>query len=388
MIVRVRSSLTMREHRTRSIPVAEKVDWLRLIRSENVGPVTFFRLIEHFGSATAALDALPHLARRGGRAKAITVCPRAAAEAEFERVAAIGARLIAWGEPEYPPLLTHVEDAPPLLLALGHVHLLTKAAVAVVGARNASVAGCRFAGEIAADLGRGGLMVVSGMARGIDAAAHAGALDTGTAAVLGGGIDVVYPRENAALYESIRERGVLVSETEPGTAPQPRHFPRRNRIISGIARGVVVIEATLRSGSLITARLAADQGREVFAIPGSPMDPRSRGANNLLRQGAVLTESADDVLQVLRQSAQTPLMDRKGPEFQGKGTATADEREVDTARAGIAVALGPVPVTVDEIVRNCQFSPAAAMAALLELELAGRLERHPGNRVSLISVAE
>ena len=317
----------MREFCTRAISVAEKLDWLRLIRSENVGPITFFRLLEHFGSAAAALDALPRLAQRGGRGRAIKVCARATAEREAERAQAIGARLIGWGEPEYPPLLGRIEDAPPLILALGHAHLLTKAAVAVVGARNASTAGCRLARDLAADLGRGGMMVVSGMARGIDAAAHAGALDTGTTAVLGGGIDVVYPKENAALYDSIRERGVLISETKPGTVPQSRHFPRRNRIISGMARGVLVIEATLRSGSLITARMAGEQGRDVFAIPGSPLDPRSRGTNNLLRQGAILTESADDVLQSLSTHAAPPPQERKGPVFQGKHVTPPDSEK-------------------------------------------------------------
>lgn len=368
----------------RSLSPAEKRDWLRLIRSENVGPVTFFRLLDHFGSAAAALDALPRMARRGGRAGPVRIAAVEVAEREMERLDALGARLLALGEPGYPPLLAHVEDAPPLLGVLGHPSLLGKAAIAVVGARNASAAGRRLARELAADLGRGGLLVVSGLARGIDAAAHQGALATGTAAVLGGGIDVPYPLENASIYAEIREKGVLVSEVEPGTAPLARHFPRRNRIISGIARGVVVVEANLRSGSLITARMALEQGREVFAVPGSPLDPRARGTNGLIRQGATLTETADDVLRVFGERRMPPRAEDKSARFSPVSPTEPADSEVEKARGAIIECLGPVPVTVDELLRNGQFSPAVASAVLLELELAGRLERHPGNQVSLI----
>ncbi|MHA1598388.1 MAG: DNA-processing protein DprA, partial [Alphaproteobacteria bacterium] len=238
----------------------EKLDWLRLIRSDNVGPITFYRLLERFGTAAAALDALPDLARRGGGKKKIKIATRARAETEMQALEKIGAELVGWGEPGYPPLLRHIEDAPPLLSVLGHPHLLTKKAVAVVGARNASINGRKFAKRMAADLGAGGMLVVSGLARGIDAEAHAGALDTGTIGVLAGGVDIVYPRENQALYDELCARGALVSEIETGTKPQARHFPRRNRIISGMARGTVVIEAGDRSGSLITARMALEQG--------------------------------------------------------------------------------------------------------------------------------
>lgn len=374
----------MREKSARPLSPAEKLDWLRLIRSENVGPVTFFRLLDHFGSAAAALDALPRMARRGGRAGAVRIAPREAAEREMERLDALGAQLLARGEPGYPPLLAHVEDAPPLIGVLGHASLLTKAAIAVVGARNASAAGKRLAHDLAAELGLGGLLVVSGLARGIDAAAHQGALATGTAAVLGGGIDVPYPLENAAIYEQIRAEGVLVSEVEPGTAPLARHFPRRNRIISGIARGVVVVEANLRSGSLITARMALEQGREVFAVPGSPLDPRARGTNGLIRQGATLTESADDVLRVFGERRMPPRNDDGSARLSAVSMASPADSDLEKARAAIIESLGPVPVTVDELLRNGQFSPAVASAVLLELELAGRLERHPGNQVSLI----
>ncbi len=374
----------MREKSARPLSPTEKLDWLRLIRSENVGPVTFFRLLDHFGSAAAALDALPRMARRGGRAGAVRIATRETAEREMERLEALGAQLFARGEPGYPPLLAHVEDAPPLIGVLGHASLLTKAAIAVVGARNASAAGKRLALELAAELGRGGLLVVSGLARGIDAAAHQGALATGTAAVLGGGIDVPYPPENAAIYQQVREQGVLVSEVEPGTAPLARHFPRRNRIISGIARGVVVVEANLRSGSLITARMALEQGREVFAVPGSPLDPRARGTNGLIRQGATLTESADDVLRVFGERRMPPRGDGGSARLSAVSAEKPADSDLDKARAAIIENLGPVPVTVDELLRNGQFSPAVASAVLLELELAGRLERHPGNQVSLI----
>lgn len=375
----------MRETSAHPLSTPEKLDWLRLVRSENVGPITFFRLLDHFGSAAAAIEALPHMARAGGRARAIRVCPRAAAERETEALSALGARLIAHGEPEYPPLLRHVEDAPPLLSVLGHVHLLAKASIAVVGARNASAVGRQFARELAHGLGQGGLLVVSGLARGIDAAAHEGSLESGTAAILGGGIDVPYPRENEALYERIRAQGVLVSEVEPGTAPLARHFPRRNRIISGMSRGVVVVEANPRSGSLITARLAAEQGREVFAVPGSPLDPRARGTNGLLRDGATMAESAADVLAVLTERGRVPLAEKKPARFAGVPAAPPADSEIDGARSAVVESLGPVPVTVDELLRNGQFSPAVVSAILLELELAGRLERHPGNRVSLVS---
>ncbi|MBT7943013.1 MAG: DNA-protecting protein DprA, partial [Alphaproteobacteria bacterium] len=250
-----------------TLSATERRDWLRLIRSDNVGPITFYKLLERFGSASASLEALPELARRGGGKKRIKVATLAAAEREIESLDKIGATLIARGEPNYPPLLGHIEDAPPLINALGHPHLLSKKAIAVVGARNASINGLGFAEKISRDLGAGSLLVVSGMARGIDAAAHRGALATGTVAVLGGGIDVVYPKENADLYDRLRDEGVIVSEIAPGTQPQARHFPRRNRLISGIARGVVVVEARPRSGSLITARLALEQDREVFAVP-------------------------------------------------------------------------------------------------------------------------
>ena len=370
-----------KQHR-RTLSDAERRDWLRLIRSANVGPGTFFRLLDRFGSASAALDALPDLARHGG-ARAPRIADSTLVDKELAAAARIGAAPIAWGEASYPPLLAHIHDPPPIIYALGRLELLAKKTIGVVGARNASVNGCRFARKLAADLGAGGLMVASGLARGIDAAAHEGALPTGTAGVLGGGIDVVYPAENRDLQDQMAETGVLISEAPPGTKPQARHFPRRNRIISGMARGVVVVEASPRSGSLITARMALEQGREVFAVPGAAMDPRSRGTNDLLRQGATLTESAEDVFNVLTQEHIRPGAD-KIYELQEVKQPSPDAGDLTTARSAILNALGPAPTTVDELVRVCQFSLPEVSTVLLELELAGRLERHPGSRVSLL----
>ena len=369
---------------THKLNAKDRLDWLRLARSDNVGPITFYKLMERFGDAGAALEALPDLARHGGGRKKLKLCTRADAEKEMETLEGIGARLIARGESDYPPMLAHIEDAPPLISTLGHVHLLTKKAIAVVGARNASINGARFAESIARDLGQGGLLVVSGLARGIDAAAHRGALGTGTLAVQGGGVDVIYPKENAALYESIKAEGVILSEIAPGTQPQARHFPRRNRLISGISRGVVVVEASPRSGSLITARMALEQNREVFAVPGSAVDPRARGTNHLIRQGAILTESAKDVFEALNDAGRTPLEDTKGFDFKGVSPGAPDSDELAKARGAIEKSLSPAPTPVDEIIRNCQCSPPVVSWVLLELELAGRLERHPGNQVSLI----
>ena len=373
--------------KSRILSQAEKRDWLRLIQSERVGPITFFRLIERFGSAAQALARLPELARRGG-GPAPAVGSNAEAEAEMEKIASLGGALVAFGEPAYPPLLAHIEDAPPLLALLGHGGLLLRRTVAVVGARNATLGGRRFARALAADLGSQDYVVVSGMARGIDAAAHEGSLRSGTVAVLAGGADVPYPPENATLYEKIRAQGAIISEMACGTQPLARHFPRRNRIISGISRGVVVVEANLQSGSLITARLALDQGREVFAVPGAPGDPRAQGTNGLIRQGAVLTESAADVVAGLAQFGETRIEEPPSA-FLPPDMVNADPEagQLAEARKIILENLGLTPLPVDEIIRSCQFSPTVVLTVLLEMELAGRLERHPGNQVSLLREA-
>jgi DNA processing protein len=369
----------------RELNPAERVDWLRLIRTENVGPVTFYQLLRRFGSAAAALDALPSLANRGGRRVPLVVPTRSAAERELAATAKAGASLVAWGEPDYPEALAAIDDAPPLLSVRGRRELLQRPAMAVVGARNASAVGRRLARDLAGDLGQHGLVIASGLARGIDAAAHLGALPTGTVAVVAGGVDIVYPEENRELHEAIAESGAVVAEPPVGTVPQARHFPRRNRIISGLSLGVVVVEAASRSGSLITARFALDQGREVFAVPGSPLDPRCRGTNDLIRRGATLTESAEDVLQQFPDTALATrrVAPRRPPESAPSPLPDAGEG-LESARARIVEHLGPTPVAVDELVRQCQFSAATVVTILLELELAGRLERHPGNRAALV----
>lgn len=362
---------------------AERLDWLRLIRTENVGPVTFHRLIEQYGTARKAIEVLPDLARRGGRVKPLRVPPKAEAEREMEANARVGARLLCSCEPDYPEPLAAVDDAPPVISVLGHAHLLKRRTIAMVGARNASLNGRKFAEGLARDLGSAGLLVASGLARGIDTAAHRGALGSGTAAVVAGGVDVVYPEENEGLYRDIAAQGVVVAECAVGTTPQARHFPRRNRVISGLSLGVVVVEAAMKSGSLITARMALEQGREVFAVPGSPLDPRCKGTNNLLRQGATLVEDADDVLRVFQHLTAPPLAERKDL-FSFARPVVPDESEVVRARAIVIENLSPTPVAIDELVRGCQLSPPVVLTVVLELELAGRVQRLPGNQISLI----
>jgi DNA processing protein len=367
----------------KSLTEAERLDWLRLIRSENVGPITFHRLLERYGSAARALDALPELAARGG-ARRIRIASKEDTGREMEQVAASGVQLIALTEEHYPPLLGQTEDAPPLIAVIGHPHLLVKKALAVVGTRNASANGLGLAERLARDVGAEGYLIVSGMARGIDRAAHEGTLDTGTAAVLTGGTDVIYPKENADIYQRIVDRGVALSEMPLGTKPQARHFPRRNRIISGMARGVLVVEATQKSGSLITARYAAEQNREVFAVPGSPLDPRNQGANQLIKEGAHLVQSAADIMEILSGLFQANLGEPQAVEKIDENNLNLAPGDVEAARGNLKKLLGPTPIAVDELIRRCQMSLAVVSTVLLELELAGRLERHPGNRVSTI----
>jgi DNA processing protein len=366
-------------HAGPTLTEAERLDRLRLIRSENVGPITFRHLLRFYGTARAALEALPELARRAGRARPIRLCPAAEAEREAAALADFGGRLVCHGEAAYPRPLAAIEDAPPVLAVKGEAALLGRHAIAIVGARAASANGRHIAETLAAALGAAGFVVVSGMARGIDAAAHRGALATGTIAAQAGGLDVCFPDENRAIYDAISERGLLVSEQPFGTRPLARHFPRRNRIVSGLARGTVVIEAALRSGSLITARMALEQGREVFAVPGSPLDPRSRGANDLLRQGAVLTESADDVIRALGGALGPAAAEPAEPPA---ALPPPSESELDRARIRVIEALSPSPTAVDDLVRQCQLSAPVVAAVLLELELGGRIERHAGNRVA------
>lgn len=368
-----------------------RIACLRLIRSENVGPIAYRHLIERYGSAPRALEALPSLARRRG-APAPRVCGEREAAAELETLERLGARTIMLGEPAYPEALAMLPDAPPVISVKGRGDLLDRPAVAVVGARNASTAGRQYARTLARELGEADFAVVSGLARGIDTAAHVGALETGALAVLAGGIDAVYPPENADLQAEIAERGLLIAEQKVGRSPRAMHFPARNRLISGLSLGVVVVEAALRSGSLITARCALEQGREVFAAPGSPLDPRCRGSNGLIRDGAVLVQSAGDVtsaLDLMTQSRQVPdrrTPDHRAPDLPRPRPAAApapDDGCPDDSRGRVAAALSPTPVTVDELLRHCRLTLPALLTILLELEAAGNLHRHPGNRVSL-----
>jgi DNA processing protein len=360
----------------------QRLDWLRLIRSQNVGPRTFRMLLNHCGGAATALAALPDLARRGG-GKGARVTSRAEAEREMAAAHKLGISFVAIGEPDYPRRLQMIEDAPPLLAVRGNAVVLAAPMLAIVGARNASAVGVKFAERLARELGEAGLVVVSGLARGIDAAAHRSSLATGTIAVLAGGHDRPYPQENVALLESMLAGGAAVSEMPLGWEPRGRDFPRRNRLISGLSLGVVIVEAAKRSGSLITARLALEQGREVFAVPGSPLDPRAEGTNGLIKQGATLVTDAADVVAVLR-----PIMDRPIElPAQEPGPPPAAREAAEPApdeRSRIIALLGPSPVLLDDLVRLSHSSPAAVRTVLLELELAGRLERHGGGLVSLL----
>jgi len=318
---------------------------------------------------------VPDLARRGG-GKVPALRSVADAEREIGKVEKLGAKWLVLGQGLYPRLLAELEDAPPLLMARGNLNLLDRQAVAIVGARNASAAACRFARGLAHDLGQHDLVVVSGLARGIDSAAHDGALGTGTIGVIAGGIDIFYPPENQERQEALYERGLVIAEMPPATEPRARHFPYRNRVIAGMTSGTVVVEAAPRSGSLITARLAAEAGREVMAVPGSPLDPRAQGCNQLIRDGATLVQNAADVVEAIRPFAsqmRSPPA-RFEPAVQLNG---------DDAFSLVEELLGPSPVPVDEIIRLSGASSGAVQMALLELDLAGRLERHAGGRVSL-----
>ncbi len=372
-----------------SFDPGEQIAALRLARGKGIGPILYGRLIGRFGRPSRALEALPELAARA-QAK-VTAASAAMAERELAALARMGGQLLVRGEASYPPALDALADAPAVLSVLGDPGLLARDCIAIVGARNASLAGRQIAEGFARDLAARGHAVVSGLARGIDTAAHVGALAAGpegggTIAVMAGGLDHIYPRENERLFADIvASGGTVVAETALGTAPTARHFPRRNRIVSGLSQGVVVVEAAAKSGSLITARLAADQGREVFAVPGSPLDQRCRGSNGLIRDGAWLVECCDDIV------ANMPLY-REAPPRLSRAVKTAPEKhdlaeeiQMDEAGAGIVDLLSSGPTPVDEIVRQCQTSPSIVAGVLLELELAGRLERHPGNAVSLIA---
>jgi DNA processing protein len=355
------------------------VEVLRLIRTPNVGPITFFQLLRRFGNCADALHHLPDLARRGGSKAPLAPISHAQAEKEIADALRFGARIIRYGEADYPALLHNIPDPPPVLMALGNPALWReKRSIGMVGARNASANGCAFAKKLAAELGASTLTVISGLARGIDTFAHQGALATGTVAVIGGGIDNIYPPENKALYAELAERGAILSEQPFGSAPFAASFPGRNRIISGMCPGVVVVEASLKSGSLITARFALEQGREVFAVPGSPMDPRAQGTNALIKQGAHLVENAQDVLNELRGT----LAERSWPQFHVEHREP-DEAELAAAHRLVLEKLGTTPVLVDELLKQCQLTGGLLFTVLMELELAGRISRVAGNKICL-----
>ncbi|MCE3005439.1 MAG: DNA-processing protein DprA [Rickettsiales bacterium] len=361
------------------------IDVLRLIRSEQVGPATFFHLVKFCGSVANALTMAPEMSRRGGRAKPIRIASAADAEREYAAIRNFGAEVILYGEENYPRLLQIVTDAPPLLTVKGHPHLWNHdKIIGMVGARNASANGCAFARKLAIEFGEAGYLVVSGLARGIDAAAHRGALAKGTVAVIGGGINNVYPPENAVLFEEIAATGAIISEMPFGANPHARSFPGRNRIIAGMSRAVAVIEASLKSGSLITANFACEYGRDVFAVPGSPMDPRCQGTNHLIREGAGMLESARDVLGNLAPLERLPLAEPEIGNF-AESAMASDSSLLDSARKVMTAALGPSPTLLEDVMAATELPPHLVMVVLLELELAGRLQRHPGGRVSLVS---
>ncbi|MDE0933394.1 MAG: DNA-processing protein DprA [Novosphingopyxis baekryungensis] len=356
--------------------MVDSFDRLRLIRSANVGPVGFRQLLARFGSAAAALEALPALARRGG-GRAPRLAGQAQIEKELQRLHELGAQLLFLGTPTYPALLAEIDNPPPVISYRGRRDLLDQRIVAMVGARNASASACRLARGLARDLGDEGFAVVSGLARGIDTAAHHGSITQGTIGVVAGGIDVHYPPENRDLQEAIADQGLLLAEQPPGTEPRARHFPFRNRIIAGLALGTVVVEAAPRSGSLITARLAGEAGREVMAIPGSPLDPRSRGCNQLIRDGAILVQSAADIAE------QLAPMDHRSVRAPTQDFTPQPVDAPDNSRQKLQDLLSHDFVAVDELVRQSGEAPGVVQTVLLELELAGRLERGAGGRVRL-----
>lgn len=350
---------------------------IRLLRSPNIGPVSYAHLLARFGNAVAALEALPDLAARGGRD--YRPAPADRIEREVEAVRKAGARYLFHDQPTYPRLLAELESAPPILTVRGDASLADKPSVAIVGARNASAAAVKLARDFASALAEAGFVIVSGLARGIDGAAHEGSLPA-TIGVIASGIDVAYPPQHAALQERIASEGLLVAEQPPGTEPRGSHFPSRNRIIAGLASGTLVVEAAVKSGSLITARLAAEAGREVMAIPGSPLEPRSHGCNHLIREGAVLVQEPADVVELLSAFDGTPRSTFR--EVSGSFDY-APEDLAEAEPADVASLLTTAPVAVDELIRQSGATAAAVQLALLELEIAGRLERHAGGRVTL-----
>lgn len=376
----------MRPQTLRNIPVSaeEKLAWLRLARTENVGPVTFYRLLKFYGSASDALKALPGLAKRGGGKKPLHAPEMSVIETEYRKLQKMGGDIITAAEEDYPIALAALDDAPPIISILGNRELMKQSCIAMVGARNASLNGRKLAEKLARELGEQNQIVVSGLARGIDTAAHVGSLKSGTIAVVAGGIDVIYPEENTGLYEQIKEHGLIIAESPFGQQPFAQSFPRRNRIVSGLSKGVVVVEATMKSGSLITARMAGEQGRDVYAVPGSPLDPRASGPNYLIREGATLVRNAADIMESLKDFSGTTLREPYyiSEAFDFEDDLPASEPPENTHEIVLSQ-LSFTPSGVDELVRTCHLTIPAVQMALLEMELAGRIQRHAGNRISL-----
>jgi DNA processing protein len=367
-----------------SLSAEEKIAWVRLTRTETIGAITFHRLLAKYKTASRALEAAAHFSS----AKPLKIATRSQAEDEIAAVGKAGGCMIAACEDAYPLSLAAIEDAPPVLTVLGNPALLQKEAIGIVGSRNCSLNGRRFSQKLAMDLGQAGYVIASGLARGIDTAAHEGSLKGGTIAVVAGGADVVYPRENQKIYEQICEQGAVLSECAFGTQPIAQHFPKRNRIITGLSLGVVVVEANLKSGSLISARTAAEQGRDVFAVPGFPADPRSSGTNALIRDGATLVRSAEDILEQINSFTSSrftgPVPYDPGLAEEAESFAFGDLQCSENARDLILTQLSPAPVGVDEIVRACQLRSSVVQGTLLELEISGLVQRLPGNRVCLL----
>ena len=369
-----------------SLSVSEKIARLRLIRTDSIGPITFRHLISRFGTASDALEGLHDIASKGGRKKPLKIPPKSAAEKELQQVQAFGGTALFLGDSEYPSLLSFIDDAPPVLFTKGHTALFDKETIGIVGARNASAAGIKLTRSLSAGLSDHDIVTASGMARGIDTAAHVSSFKAGTLACLAGGLDIVYPRENQDLYDRICDIGLIISEMPLGTKPQARHFPRRNRLISGLSRAVLVIEAAEKSGSLITARMALEQNREVLAIPGSPLDPRAGGTNKLIREGATLVTSVADIISELRtlaplhlgEPSDLPLFTHHTKDTLGSDMITQD------MRSKILSLLSPSPIPIDDVVRLSDLDTEQVLTIILELEIAGNAIRHTGGRVSLL----
>jgi len=371
----------------------QRLDWLCLSRAQNVGPVLFYQLINRFGGARAAIEALPELSRRAGRKTPLKLYPRANAERDFARARKLGARFVARGEAGYPPLLRHIPGPPPLICIKGRAGLADLPLFAIAGSRNASALGMKFTRQVAREVGAAGYGIVSGLARGIDTAAHEASIDTGTIAVMAGGIDHIYPRENARLFAAIAERGLIVTEMTPGTPPRARYFPRRNRLVSGMSLGVFIAEAAFRSGSLITARLAGEQGREVFAMPGSPLDPRAAGTNRLIRDGAALVSNAGDILGVLNELAARALPEAQAfpddaeimepADMMQDSSGLAPQEPAPGLHERIIALLSPAPAPLDDIIRESGAAAGQVISALMELELAGRITREADGSIRL-----